>query len=309
MVSDDPIILGHNQFIGINYLSQDRGRELKSAFEDIEKVLEILRFSKRHGVNALMFSNNELLDPLVKSLSADERDSLAFYPVVPYLRKYVKEASSKGLVQAALGLLSNVHTRKKIDLAVRGARQLVRRDILDALAALVDLELAPFDDTKIKVVFLHNQVTDLAMALDAKHVIEFYDAYVRDHRKLVPGYGTDNFAFLVKKFKEWGIRAPNVMAAFNKIGFLMNPSKEACESALHDFDGDLFAMSTLAGGRLAPTDAYDYVLKLPRLRSVIVGYSTIQHGLETLRAIESLLERADPRFAETIKLPPQKNLG
>src|SRR6266571_6883928 len=117
MVSDDPIILGHNQFIGINYLSQDRGRELKSAFEDIEKVLDILRFSKRHGVNALMFSNNELLDPLVKSLGADERDSLAFYPVVPYLRKYLREASSKGLVQVALSLLSNVHTRKKIDLA------------------------------------------------------------------------------------------------------------------------------------------------------------------------------------------------
>lgn len=292
MVSEDPIILGHNQFIGISYLSQEKGRELKSSFTDIEKVLEIIRFSSRHGVNALMFSNNELLGPLVNSLSKVERNLLAVYPVVPYFRRYLREVSSKGLVQGALSLLSNVKGRRRIDLALRGARQLVQRDVLKALASLVDLELAPFHGLKTKVAFLHNQVTDLAVALESRQLIEFYDSYVRDHLKLVPGYGTDNFSVVANKFKEWGIRRPKLMAAFNKMGFLMNPSRESCEAALRDFDGELFAMSTLAGGRLLPQDAFDYVFGLPKLSSIIIGYSTIEHGLQTLRAIASSSKRS-----------------
>ena len=308
MVNSDPIILGHNQFIGINYLTQEKGRELKTAFGDIEKVIEILRFSIQHGVSASMFSNNELLRPLINSLSREERDSLSFYPVVPFFQKYVRQASSKGVVEGALGVLAQVRPWKKIALAVKGVRQLVRKDLLSALGTLIDVELSPFEDVKTKVVFLHNQVTDLALGLNARHVIEFYDSYVRDRLRLVPGYGTDNFRFLVNRFKQWGIREPKVMAAFNTLGFLMNPSRESCEDALREFDGDLFAMSTLAGGRLTPDDAYEYVLGLPRLRSIIVGYSSKEHGLQTLRAINSASDKTGSSFSQNVKVPLEAGL-
>jgi len=302
MVDSDSVILGHNQFLGINYLTQEKGRQLKSKFEDVEKVRDVLSFSLQHGVNGLMFSNNDLLTPLIRALSKEELDSTRFYPVIPFFQKYVREISSRGVVQGAFSILSQVRPWKKIDLAVRGARQLVRKDLLKALSTLIDLELAPFQGTRTKVVFLHNQVTDLAIALNAKQIIEFYDGYVRDKLQLVPGYGTDNFSFLVSRFKAWGIPRPKVMAAFNKLGFLMNPSKESCEEALRKFDGDLFAMSTLAGGRLEPSVAYEYVNRLPKLRAIIVGYSSAVHGLETLRSISSAAEKTSSSFSDNVKL-------
>jgi|SRR5437660_779992 len=303
MVDPDPIILGHNQFIGINYLTQEKGRQLKTAFEDIEKVRSVLQFSLHHGVNGSMFSNNDLLKPLIKSLSIEELNSLNFYPVIPFFQKYVREVSSKGVVQGALSILSQVRSWKKLDVAVKGARQLLRKDLLKALGTLIDLEVAPFGGTQMRVAFLHNQVTDLALGLNARHVIEFYDSYVRDKLHLVPGYGTDNFSFLVDRFNEWEIPSPKIMAAFNRIGFLMNPNRESCEDALRKFDGDLYAMSTLAGGRLTPTEAYEYVIRLPRLKSIIVGYSSPDHGLQTLQAISSAASKWGSAFARNVKLP------
>jgi hypothetical protein len=38
----DPIILGHNQFIGVDHLSQDRARNRTDRFGDIQKILDIL---------------------------------------------------------------------------------------------------------------------------------------------------------------------------------------------------------------------------------------------------------------------------
>jgi len=303
MVDFDPVILGHNQFIGINYLTQEKGRELKASFEDPRKVLAVVQFSIQRGVSGLMFSNNDLLRPLIKSLDKSERNSLNFYPVVPFFQKYVREVSSKGVVQGAFSVLSQAPAWKRINIAAKGARQLVKKDFLKALGTLIDLELTPFDGVQTRVVFLHNQVTDLALGLDARHVIEFYDSYIRDRFGVIPGYGTDNFSFLVNKFKEWGIKTPRVMAAFNKLGFLMNPSRESCENSLRAFDGDLFAMSTLAGGRLSPADAYEYVVALPRLRSIIVGYSSEEHGMQTLRAIDSATINSGSTYVSSIRVP------
>src|SRR5438876_927005 len=213
MVDSDSVILGHNQFLGINYLTQEKGRQLKSKFEDVEKVRDVLSFSLQHGVNGLMFSNNDLLTPLIRALSKEELDSTRFYPV-----------------------------------------------------------------------------------------ITFFQGYVRDKLQPVPGYGTETCSFRVSRFKAWGIARPKVMAAFNKLGFLMNPSKESCEEALRKFDGDLFAMSTLAGGRLEPSVAYEYVNRLPKLRAIIVGYSSAVHGLETLRSISSAAEKTSSSFSDNVKL-------
>jgi hypothetical protein len=84
---------------------------------------------------------------------------------------------------------------------------------------------------------------------------------------------------------EWAIDEKVIMAPFNKVGFQMNPSREECEEALRECKHDVIAMSTLAAGYLKPAEAYEYLFRLPNIRSVVVGVSSKKHAEETFRLL------------------------
>ena len=103
-----------------------------------------------------------------------------------------------------------------------------------------------------------------------------------------PGFETRNFAYLIKKFKEWNIDLSEILIAtpFNKVGFQMNPSKEECEKALAEVpESNVIAMSILASGYLKLPEATDYVESLPKIKGVVVGVSKENHAQETFRCL------------------------
>ncbi len=65
----------------------------------------------------------------------------------------------------------------------------------------------------------------------------------------------------------------------------MNPSREACEDAVSKYDATIMAMGSLASGYLNPDDAYEYLAKIPKIASVVVGVSSEAHAKETFAAI------------------------
>ena len=70
--------------------------------------------------------------------------------------------------------------------------------------------------------------------------------------KTEPAFATKNLPLLLKKLTSWGISKPLILTHFNKIGFQMNPSREACEKSLAEYDFQVMAMGTLASGHLKP---------------------------------------------------------
>ena len=76
-----------------------------------------------------------------------------------------------------------------------------------------------------------------------------------------------------------------MLAQINKIGFGMNPSRQACEAALTNPGLEVMAMGTLASGYLRPVEAYEYLFALPSVKSVVVGVSTPSHAAETFAAV------------------------
>jgi hypothetical protein len=293
-VQIDPIILGHNQFIGVNYLSWEEGRKKAEVFRDVDKVVEILKLSFGSGINALMFSNNDLALPLMNKINKllnGKNRVFAIYPVVPFLQKYIRDLAIKGHIGLAYDILSKGAAVDRARFLAKSVSFLLDRDPYKLIENIIDAELLPFKSSKIPVVFLHNEVTNLMLALDSKQFFEFFQSYVRNKYNCAAGFSTGNFAVAVKKFGEWGIKDPIIMTAFNKLGFLMNPSRYECEKALESFDGRVVAMSTLAGGRLEPREAYDYLMGLPNIASIVVGYSTKDHAQETLSAIKNASEK------------------
>jgi len=286
----DPIILGHNQFIGVSHLSQDAARARVEKFANLERVADIVEFSLELGVKGMMLSTHpragEILYFLKEKGLAEE---LNFYPLLPYAEKYVRKANEKGIVGMLNDVLKQADVRKKLKIMFQGGLGVLQKDYEKLLGTLIDLELLPFQDLNIKAIFLHNVLTDLGLGLGVREVFEFYIDYIKDNYGVIPAFGTMNFARLVKTFDEWGIKKPLVMASFNKVGFQMNPSKEECEKVLQQYEVDVLAMSTLAAGYLKPREAYEYLFSLPNIKSVVVGVSKKEHAKETFEIIKQYI--------------------
>ena len=55
----DKIILGDNQFFGVNHMSQDIGKERFEQFKDIEEIRTVLHLAIDQNVRAVMFSTHQ----------------------------------------------------------------------------------------------------------------------------------------------------------------------------------------------------------------------------------------------------------
>ena len=285
----DPIILGHNQFIGVDHLSQDRARNRTERFGDIQKILDVVKSFYELGGTGMMLSTHPKAMTIMEAIGSEAELSknLNLYPLIPYAQGYVRKANEMGVVGMLKDALEPASTAMKFKILLKGGVSLLRKDFLKVLSTLIDVEMLPFKGFNVRAVFLHNVLTDLALSLKGQSIFEFYIDYIKDNYGAVPAFGTMNFARLVESFDGWGIKKPLIMASFNKAGFQMNPSREECEKCLREHDVDVLAMSTLAAGYLKPKEAYGYLFSLPNIESVVVGVSTKEHAEETFGIIQS----------------------
>lgn len=286
----DPILLGHNQFFGVDHMSQDKARERVNRFSDIQKIIDIIESSSKMGVNGMMLSTHPKTKYIMEAINSrsDLSQNLNFYPLVPYAQGYVRKANEKGVIGLLNDVLEPAGTYTKFKILIKGGTSLLRKDIMNIFGTLIDVELLPFNKSNMKAIFLHNVFTDLALSLKAENLFRFFIDYVESNYKGVkPAFCTLNFARLVQQFEEWSMDNPLVMTSFNKVGFQMNPSREECERCLREHNADVVAMSTLAAGYLSPKEAYDYLFSLPNIKSVVVGVSTKEHAEETFRIIRN----------------------
>ena len=291
-MSIDPIILGHNQFVGVDHLSQDRARDRIERFSDTQKILDVISCFYELGGRGMMLSTHQRATEIMRAIGSEPELSknMNFYPLIPYAQGYIRRANEMGVVGMLNDVLGPASTSTKLKILFKGGINVVRKDFLNILSTLIDVELLPFKGFNTKAVFLHNVLTDLALSLKAQNIFEFYMDYIKDNYGVEPAFGTMNFARLVESFDEWGIERPLIMASFNNAGFQMNPSKDECERFLREYDVDVLAMSTLAAGYLKPKEAYEYLFSLPNIKSAVVGVSTKEHVEETFGIIKNCLK-------------------
>jgi hypothetical protein len=283
----DPIVLGHNPFFGVNHLSKDHGAAREAQFADTQRIMEMIRFAADQGVHGMMMSTHPRANLIADEIRKDARllKTMGFYPNLPYIAKYVKQANQKGVVNVIFDQLKGTGLAQKVSLMVKGGLGYQRKDIDGMVRTLIRVEMAPLKGLKLKAVFLHNVLTDLALGLGLRNIFEMYVDEMTSHFKTRPAFATMNLPLLVERFKEWGIERPFIMTNINKVGFAVNPDRETCERCLAENDIQVMAMSTLASGYLKPDEAYEYVCKQPHVDSIVVGVSTPEHAAETFDAI------------------------
>ncbi|RXE55922.1 hypothetical protein ABH15_06860 [Methanoculleus taiwanensis] len=287
----DPIVLGHNQFIGVDHFSQDRARNRTQTFSETHRIIDVIDCFYDLGGRGMMLSTHPKARDIMDAIGQNPRlaQNMNFYPLIPYAQGYIRKANEKGITGMVTETLSPASTSEKFKIMFKGGINVLRKDFISMLSTLIDVELLPFKGFNVKAIFLHNVLTDLALAFKAQNIFEYYIDYIQDNYNTTPAFGTMNFVKLVEAFEDWGLEKPTIMTSFNKAGFQMNPSRESCEQCLLEFDVDVLSMSTLAAGYLKPQEAYEYLFSLPKKTSVVVGFSTKNHAIETYNIIRNYI--------------------
>jgi len=292
------LLVGDNPFHSISHLSQERTRLRDKTMILPERAADLIQTALQNGANGFMFSVSETTLSILRELrEREEIQGLSLYGIVPYAYEYVKLATQVGGIP---GLAKRIGTRivasGNLKRTVTGLVGLLNMDPLAMMKTYLTYEIGRIKSSagkkaNMQSLLLHEVVTDLALAMNMEW---FFRSYVNYLIKLeiTPGFNTCNFAYLIRKLRDWNIDLDKLVIAapFNKIGFQMTPSREECEQALKSLNAQtLIAISILAAGYLKPREAAEYVAGLPNLKGTAIGVSKEAHAQETFRLLKDSL--------------------
>jgi hypothetical protein len=286
------IILGDNQFFGINHMSQEKAQQLAEQFHDIENIYKVYRIAYESGIRAFMLNSHARAFDICKYFKEHESyfTGVSWYPSIPYAYKYANLVAEKGILPAINEVLFEGNTTSGVlGMIGRGGMAVLTKDAIKLMQMLVDVELRPFRGMNIKVAFLQNIVTDLMLGYGVKEVFYEFCVHIRKKYNALPGFITQNMPYLISRLEEWGINEVVICSSFNKIGYLMSPDLQSYIDAATNNDParyQLIAMSTLASGAIPAREAYEFINR-QNIQSVVFGASSRGHIEETFRLIKT----------------------
>ena len=287
----DKVILGDNQFFGINHRSQEKAEEMLKRFGNIDNIFEVYDNAFECGVKAVMLNSNERAVAICDRFRANKNKygDIAWYPSIPYAYKYANMVNELGIFPAINEVLFKGNSASGIlSIIGKGANFALTRDAMKMMEMLIDVEYKMFRDLNVKAFFLQNIVTDLMLGYNVREVFEHFAEYIRKKYKVIPGFVTLNMPFLKGKLEEWGIDEVVICSSINTAGFNMHPSKEEYERVIAENDPSkyqLMAMNVLASGSITVQQSFDYINSL-NLQSVVFGASSKGHIKSSVEAIQ-----------------------
>ena len=290
MVQLDKVILGDNQFFGINHRSQEKAEEMLQRFGNIDNIFEVYDNAFDCGVKAVMLNSNDKAEAICDRFRAQKSryGDIAWYPSIPYAYKYANMVNELGIFPAINEVLFKGNTAGGVlGIIGKGASFVFTRDAMKMMEMLIDVEYKMFRGLNVKVFFLQNIVTDLLLGYGIKEVFEHFAEYIRKKYNVTPGFVTLNMPLLKSKLEEWGIEDVVICSSINAAGFNMHPSKEEYERVIAANDPSkyqLMAMNVLASGSITVQQSFDYINSL-NLQSVVFGASSLAHIKSTVDAI------------------------
>lgn len=292
------LLVGDNPFHNISHLSQERVRARTEDPGDPKFAASLVATSFENGANGFMFSVDEATLSILSALREEGRiKDLSLCAIVPYAYEYVRLSTQLGGISGlAKNFAKEIAVSGKVGTLAMGLKGVLTTDPVSLMKTYLVYELSRIRSSAGKQVnicsmLLHQLITDMALALDAKWLFKSYVDFLLS-QKVTPGFNTGNFTYLVNKFTEWNVDMRKVLIAapFNKVGFQMIPSRMECEKALSSIpEPVVVAISIMAAGFIRPKEAIDYITTLPNIKGVAVGVSKESHSRETFRFLDERL--------------------
>ena len=283
----DRLLLGDNQFFGVNHMSEEKARTQAMRFQDLSAIIEVLDAAYEEGVRTFMCTTHERIALVADHFRAnpDRYPGMTFFPCMPYAHKYANAMTEDGIVGAVRRFLPDGGL---LDSALRGGRSLATRDIAGIITLLIDAEMKMFHDLSTPVIFLQNVVVDLLLGLGFDEAFEIFAHHVRTRYGAEPGFITMNLPLLLDALDRVGVDNPVVCASMNKLEFRMSGGADAYRKALTERRFRPIAMSVLASGALPPREALEWACALPNLEAIVFGASSRRNIRSTREIVDEL---------------------
>ena len=266
------VVLGTANLTGNRLIERGSPIDLVGRFQTSMELASVFNDAAAAGVDAVATLNQlDVLAALKKTRQIFP--DLQVYPIVPNVIGYVREATDYGLVGAARRRVRQMALLDLLKIGVRGALKapgVLKRDFNTLMSILFEVELASFKSLQPRVVFLHPQITDLALAFGNRPLFELYVRVMRSRFKAEPGLATNNLGWLLPKLKEWNLTIPFLLTPFNPSGFLMKPSRVECEALLTSTPSAVIA-DKLDAAADPERDTWDY-LRRHNIRAAMIEF-------------------------------------
>ncbi len=292
------LLVGDNPFHNISHLSQERAIARGDDISRPDYAAGLVGTALENGADGFMFSVSETTLEILKQVSKKNLNKqIQIYAIVPYAFEFVRLAVTRGGIPALTKKIGmEIVVSGNLGAMWHGAKGILGTypsSLLKSYLAYEEsrIKSAGGKQSKLASLFLHEVVTDMALALNMEWVFRTHIEFML-RRGIKPGFQTHNFACLVQKLGEWGIDSSKIAIAaqFNSLGFWMCPSREGCEEALRKVPGtEVIAYGILASGYLGVLEAVEYIRKLPELNGLAVGVSKEHHAKKTFKQISDAL--------------------
>lgn len=286
------LLLGDNPFIGVSHLTHEKARELQRELTT-ERKMEVMEAAIEAGATGFTFSthpaNLELLK-YIKQQRPDILNRLNYYILVPYVVRYVREATKVGTPRLIKKILTTSISKDVLSLMTSLTPVNIIRLFLDA-----ELEeyVKMLPRNNVKAILLHEVLTELIVAFDIPDIIK---ALVKYFKRKNIGFGleTRNILHVLKFLEENDLKVDYIMTPINPLGYQMTPSKKSAESAvlkLSTWGIKIIAINILASGAVSSIEeAVSYLKRFSdHIYAVAIGTSKAQRAIIAFALLRDLI--------------------
>ena len=279
------IILGDNQFLGINHASPDKALALDDKFARPDAILEVIDWAYQAGIRDFMFTTHERLKPVFGEIVRSRLfPDMQYIPCLPYAHKYANSLTDGGIKAVVTDHLGGCSKTQLL----AGFARLAVGDFAAVMQLLVEIELLMTRGLNVRGVFLQNVIFDLIMGLRGQGLLARFHRHVTERFKATPGYITMNHPMAQKVLcDEVGLQQPWICANFNVAGFRMNPGRAEVEASFANGRSKNIAMSIFASGALGAGGAVEHVRDFMGVDAILFGSSRRQNIEANIALISS----------------------
>ena len=278
------IILGDNQFFGVNHFDLKKGEKTKLKFDTTTKIEAFINDSLEIGLDGFMINSNEKGYEIVNARKFDSAKEIHYS--IPYPHKYASMVNENGMMSLFGHIIKNTSFIKNL---IGGIKLVVTQNLKSITPLALNLEV-PKNLKKGSYIYMQNIITDLLMGMGRGDIlIEFIKSVSKMGYK--PGIITLNpimFDKLLKNEQDanW-LEDLVVCFNINKEGFNVFPSLDAVECFIESRPKyKLMGMSIFASGAANIPASINYIKKL-NLDYVVFGSSRIENIQKNLEQFKN----------------------
>ena len=271
------LILGDNQFFGVNHADLKKAAITKELFGSHESIAHFIKESLNIGLDGFMINSNDFGFKVVNEFDFKNQRAECHYSI-PYPHKYAGIVNDSGMI----ALVSLVFKQLKFRDVFSVLKFALSLNAAHLLPIIVRMEI-PKTLPKGSVVYLQNVVTDLTMGL--KNGDRILSAYINSVKSMgyKPGLITLNPSKLVEVLKRSHSKDELFLCFnINYSGFNVFPSVSKVEAAIADAKDstsfNLMGMSIFSSGSrgVSIEESIEYIKSL-RLDYVVFGSSKLSN--------------------------------